>query len=253
MSIARSSRIRLPRPLGGHIDIYGDPEAQRIVLIVGRNDFLQDDDLVEQLILFLRDRGVTVGRYESRSAETRRLTTPPFARSWPRRWQLPARALLLVAFPARWRSFSPRYWTRTGAIPAQVSALRQALSTLEGKQVFLLARSAGARISTLLADECGVAGVVTLGYPFENPKEGPNPDRYRHLETIRTPLIIFQGTRDIYGGAEASARYPLSPTTNLEFVNTDHSMQMSDDDWARLLERLVDFLSFRSNAGADTA
>lgn len=253
MNVAHLSRIRLPRPPGGHIDIYGDPEAQRIVLIVGRNDFLQDDGLVEQLILFLRDRGVTVGRYESRSAETRRLTTPPFARSWPRRWQLPVRALLLVAFPARWRSFSPRYWARARAVPAQVSALRQALSTLEGKQVFLLARSAGARVSTLLADEYGVAGVAALGYPFENPKEGPNPDRYRHLETLRTPLIIFQGTRDTYGGVEASARYPLSPTTTLEFVDTDHSMQMSDDAWAALRERLADFLGLRSNAGADTA
>lgn len=253
MNTAHSSRIRLPRPPGGHIDVYGDPEAQRIVLIVGRNDFLQDDDLVEQLILFLRDRGVTVGRYESRSAETRRLTTPPFARSWPRRWQLPARALLLIVFPTRWRSLSPRYRARTGAIPAQVDALRQALSALEGKQVFLLGRSAGARISTLLADECGVAGVAALGYPFENPKEGPNPDRYRHLETLRTPLIIFQGTRDTYGGIEASSRYPLSPTTTLEFVDTDHSMQMSDDAWAALRERLADFLGLRSNAGADTA
>lgn len=235
-----SARINLPRPTGGHIDIYGDPDAQRIVVIVGRDDFLQDEELVGRLIGVLVARNVAVARYESHNAETQRRTTPHFARTWPRRWQVPLRSLVLVAIPSRWRHYSPRYRARTNSIAARAEALRAALSVFRERDVVLLARSAGARISTLVADDCGVKAVVALGYPFENPDEGPNPDRYRHLEHLRTPLLILQGSRDPYGGTTAKDKYRLSPTATLEFVDTDHSMELGPQAWESLSMRILD-------------
>jgi predicted alpha/beta-hydrolase family hydrolase len=62
-----------------------------------------------------------------------------------------------------------------------------------------------------------------------------------HLKHVRTPFLIIQGTRDEYGGSEIAGKYPLSPHTQLEWVDADHDFLIPDAEWARVLERIHEF------------
>lgn len=236
-------RVGIPRPPGGHITYFGDPSAQRVVILVGRDDFPKDEVLLSGLIDFLRDHGWSVGQWVSHHEETRRLTRPSFVLSWPR----PARALviapLLLLQPRRWRYFIPGSWARAASVEARADALLSTLRHLSHEEVFLVGRSAGARVATLIADAAGARGVVALGYPFENPKEGPNPDRYRHLASLGSRLLVIQGAHDEYGGRGAVENYSLSATGRLELVDTDHSMTMDESSWRNVRKQIVDFLA----------
>ncbi|OJV98183.1 MAG: hypothetical protein BGO47_07770 [Microbacterium sp. 67-17] len=213
-----------------------------MVILVGRDDFPRDELLLTGLIDLLRDEGWSVGHWFSRHEETRRLTMPPFVLSWPR----PARALiigpLLLLHPSRWQYFIPGNWARAASVAARADALLTTLQQVSHEEVFLVARSAGARVATLIADAAGVRGVIALGYPFENPEEGPNPDRYLHLATLESRLLILQGVNDEYGGRGAAEAYPLAAASRLEFLDTDHNMRMDQISWQKIRELMVDFL-----------
>lgn len=86
-------------------------------------------------------------------------------------------------------------------------------------------KSMGGRMASLIADEAGVAGLVCLGYPFHPPGK---PDRLRteHLETLRTPTLICQGTRDTMGGRDLVNGLTLSPAIRVAWAEDgDHSLK----------------------------
>ena len=84
-------------------------------------------------------------------------------------------------------------------------------------------KSMGGRVASLVADEAGVAGLVCLGYPFHPPGQ-PGKLRVAHLEGLRTPALIVQGSRDAFGGQEEVARYKLASSIRLLFLESgDHS------------------------------
>jgi hypothetical protein len=77
----------------------------------------------------------------------------------------------------------------------------------------------------MIADEVGAAGVLCLGYPFHPPGK---PERLRtaHLETLKTPTLIVQGTRDRLGNEEEVETYSLSPSIELAWIGDgDHSFK----------------------------
>jgi uncharacterized protein len=77
----------------------------------------------------------------------------------------------------------------------------------------------------MVADELGVAGLVCLGYPF-HPPGAPARLRTMHLEKLRTPTLIVQGTRDSFGLPEEVAKYKLSPKIRLAWIaDGDHSFK----------------------------
>jgi uncharacterized protein len=77
----------------------------------------------------------------------------------------------------------------------------------------------------MVADDAAVLGVVCLGYPFHPPGK-PEKTRTKHLENLRTPALILQGTRDTFGGPEEVAGYNLSPAIRIEWLDDgDHSFK----------------------------
>jgi len=91
--------------------------------------------------------------------------------------------------------------------------------------LFIGGKSMGGRIASMLADEIGVRGLVCLGYPF-HPSGRPDRLRVAHLETIRTPTLILQGTRDALGNQEEIQNYRLSNNVRVEFLEDgDHSFK----------------------------
>ncbi|HTD51641.1 MAG TPA: alpha/beta family hydrolase [Thermoanaerobaculia bacterium] len=94
-----------------------------------------------------------------------------------------------------------------------------------GSRLVIGGKSLGGRIASLVADEAGARGLLCLGYPFHPPGQ---PDRLRtkHLETLRTPALILQGTRDPFGSPEDVASYALSPAIEVRWIaDGDHSFK----------------------------
>jgi uncharacterized protein len=84
-------------------------------------------------------------------------------------------------------------------------------------------KSMGGRIASMVADEVGARGLVCLGYPF-HPPGPPEKLRTKHLETLATPALIVQGTRDAFGTREDVAGYTLSPAIRVVWLEDgDHS------------------------------
>ena len=86
-------------------------------------------------------------------------------------------------------------------------------------------KSMGGRIASLLVDESPAQGLICLGYPF-HPLGKPEKTRIDHLQTLKTPALVVQGTRDALGKQEEVARYDLSPTILLHWLEDgDHSFK----------------------------
>jgi predicted alpha/beta-hydrolase family hydrolase len=86
-------------------------------------------------------------------------------------------------------------------------------------------KSMGGRVGSMIADEVGAAGLLCLGYPF-HPAGKPERLRIAHLETIRTPSLIVQGSRDRLGSEEEVSTYTLSSAIELAWMEDgDHSFQ----------------------------
>ncbi|MQX37588.1 alpha/beta family hydrolase [Roseospira navarrensis] len=86
-------------------------------------------------------------------------------------------------------------------------------------------KSMGGRMASLIADAEGVRGLVCLGYPFHPPGK---PDRLRtaHLEGLRTPTLICQGTRDTLGGRTTVEAVALSASIRLCWLEDgDHGFK----------------------------
>jgi uncharacterized protein len=101
---------------------------------------------------------------------------------------------------------------------------KEAVASLGGgPRLVIGGKSLGGRIASMVADEVGARGLVCLGYPFHPPGK-PDQLRTRHLETLQTPALFIQGTRDPFGSAQEVPSYPLSSLIQLHWIEAgDHS------------------------------
>ena len=94
-----------------------------------------------------------------------------------------------------------------------------------GPRLFFGGKSMGGRIASMVADEVSARGLVCLGYPF-HPPGAPAKLRTAHLEKLKTPTLILQGTRDAFGSREEIETYRLSPAIAVHFLEGgDHSFK----------------------------
>jgi len=135
--------------------------------------------------------------------------------------------------------FSEEDWR---LIPLRLKITHDLCSHLDGEDIILIGRSSGARTATLYASKHPTKAVICLGYPFQNPEEGPDPSRYSHLSRLSSPTLIIQGTRDIYGNSDALKQYTLPPTIGVEPIDTDHEFNMSNECWDRVVDRITSFI-----------
>jgi predicted alpha/beta-hydrolase family hydrolase len=110
--------------------------------------------------------------------------------------------------------------------PVLEEAWEEAIASLGGgARLAIGGKSLGGRIASMVADRAGVRGLVCLGYPFHPPGK-PERLRTKHLEDLRTPALIVQGTRDIFGSREDVAGYRLSPSIRVAWLEDgDHSFK----------------------------
>jgi uncharacterized protein len=94
-----------------------------------------------------------------------------------------------------------------------------------GANVFVGGKSMGGRMASMVADELAVRGLICLGYPFHPPGK-PDQLRIAHLTSLRTPALIIQGTRDVFGTRDEVSAYELSKAIRIEWMEDgDHSLK----------------------------
>jgi len=91
-------------------------------------------------------------------------------------------------------------------------------------------KSMGGRIASMSAADhetqgTPVKGVVCLGYPFHPPGK-PEKLRTAHLESLATPTLICQGTRDPFGTEDDVSTYRLSKALRFHWLaDGDHNFK----------------------------
>lgn len=94
-----------------------------------------------------------------------------------------------------------------------------------GEKVVIGGKSMGGRMASMIADEVGARGLICFGYPF-HPPASPERLRIAHLENLRTPTLIIQGTRDTFGRPDEVRDYPLAGSIRIEWIEGgDHSLK----------------------------
>lgn len=110
--------------------------------------------------------------------------------------------------------------------PVLVDSWKRVIDALGGGDRLVIGgKSMGGRIASMIADQVAARGLVCLGYPFHPPAK---PDRLRttHLETLATPTLILQGTRDPLGTREEVGGYTLSRAIRVHWLEDgDHSFK----------------------------
>ena len=134
--------------------------------------------------------------------------------------------------------------------PRLLDCWRRVIERLGPARLVIGGKSMGGRMASLVADEAGVRALVCLGYPFHPPGK---PERLRtaHLEGLRTPALIVQGSRDPFGGREAVAGYALSGAIRLHWAEDgDHDLKprkasgrSQAQNWAEAMDAIADFLA----------
>lgn len=95
--------------------------------------------------------------------------------------------------------------------------------------VVIAGKSMGGRVASMIADDLRgagkIAGLLCLGYPF-HPIGKPDSLRTAHLEQMKTPALICQGTRDLFGSREEVSSYKLSEMIEILWLEDgDHDFR----------------------------
>jgi predicted alpha/beta-hydrolase family hydrolase len=100
---------------------------------------------------------------------------------------------------------------------------RAAIAQLACPSLVIGGKSLGGRVASMIADAEQVAGLICLGYPFHPPAK-PQQTRTDHLQNLKTPTLILQGTRDPFGNQDEVATYQLASTIRIAWLDDgDHS------------------------------
>ena len=135
-------------------------------------------------------------------------------------------------------------------LPQLIKTWQDVITELGSNNLVIGGKSMGGRVASLIADAAGVKGLVCLGYPFHVPGKEPGPNRLEHLEELKTPTLICQGTRDALGTRDEIAGYRLSATVQLHWLEDgDHSFKprktsglTEDENWQNAINAVGAFI-----------
>jgi len=110
--------------------------------------------------------------------------------------------------------------------------------------IILIGRSSGARTITKYAEKNPdkIIACICFAYPFQAVGYPIEDWRTKHLQTLVTPTLIIQGTRDRYGHSALTSRFDLDPHTEILYIDVDHESDYHTHDWGRIgfeIEKLI--------------
>lgn len=134
-------------------------------------------------------------------------------------------------------------------LQAYADAVAEVREKLRPPVLAIGGKSMGGRVASMVADELRVDGLVCLGYPFHPPGR-PSTLRTEHLQGLRTPALIVQGTRDALGTREEVAGFDLSSAIAISWAEDgDHDLKprrasgrTHDENLTAATQRVADFV-----------
>lgn len=136
----------------------------------------------------------------------------------------------------------PRMPIPPDSIEFRATSLARAFAALDPRPSLFVGHSSGARFASMVADACNVRGIILFGYPFRHPHLADEPDRYAHLATIKTPCLLFQGSRDEYGGTDIARKYAFSAAVTVEIIDGSHDLEMFHAQRTRIFACVHNFI-----------
>ncbi|WP_348788230.1 alpha/beta family hydrolase [Leifsonia sp. NPDC080035] len=141
--------------------------------------------------------------------------------------RLPGQGVTVARYEQPWRVAGKRVASRPEQLDTAWRETAPAVHELAGDlPLFTGGRSAGARVACRTAADTGSAGVVCLAFPLHPPGR-PESSRRDELLTPTVPVLVVQGDRDTFGGAELVAT-EAADRPNIRVVpvpGADHGMK----------------------------
>lgn len=220
-----------------------------LILLLGRDDWQKDINLNYMLVHYIQKKGIAIAWEDPIGGPIwwlRNMLSHFFQLSefWDK---LMVRVLQILYAGVNWRyaqhlfrQFRDEQHHTVNGRSQRVATRINALS--KNYEVYVISRSSGGRVASLIADNVGVKQIICLGYPFQNPENGIEPERYEHLPEVKTPFLIIQGRKDEYGGGEILGKYVFHPNTTIFLMDTDHGFNMEKQQWKVLFHKIEEVL-----------
>jgi len=127
--------------------------------------------------------------------------------------RLPALGITVVRYEQPWRVAGKRVAARPETLDIAWRETAPRVRDLAGGLPLVVGgRSAGARVACRTATELGAAGVVCLAFPLHPPGK-PETSRLAELLAPDVPVLVLQGSRDLFGTAETLESETLAAET----------------------------------------
>lgn len=135
-------------------------------------------------------------------------------------------------------------------MPKLIEAYKQQIEKYgQGRKVFIGGKSMGGRVASMIADEEQVDGLICMGYPFHPPGK-PESLRTEHLQNLKTPALILQGSRDPFGKPDEVAGYDLSSKIQVSWLEDgNHSLETlkrsevsTEQSWQKAASKVQNFI-----------
>ena len=220
-----------------------------LILLLGRDDWQKDINLNYMLVNYIQKKGISIAWEDPIGGPIwwLRHTLSHFfqlSEFWDK---LMVRVLQILYASVNWRyaqhllrQFSDEQrHTINGRCQRVASRIKELSKNYE---VYVISRSSGGRVASLIADSVTLKHIICLGYPFQNPENGIEPERYTHLPEVSTPFLIIQGRNDVYGGGEILRKYTFNSNTSIFLMDTDHGFNMEKQQWQILFNKMEEVL-----------
>ncbi len=227
----------------------GVRDSKNVIIIIGRDNVTKDTVLIKNLIDSLNQKDWLVIWYEHQGAILAKWLiekTDNILGDHKSNLLLVkiTKTFVLLTHPWKWNYFIDMLFKNTWVISYRAKKLARFIHDLgPDKNVYIIARSAGGRVASLVEHEPTVRKSVCMAYPFKNPKNNEEPMRTKPLASLKKPFLIFQGERDEYGGRDVLKKYSFSPHVHIEFVDTDHDFILDDHTWNNIIMQIREFFN----------
>ncbi|TAJ48724.1 MAG: alpha/beta fold hydrolase [Herbiconiux sp.] len=189
--------------------LWAGPSGAPVLVLVHGAGAAMDSVWMNRMCELLGERGIRTARFEFAYMAARRSGArkpPPRAETLLGEYRT-AVAAVRAALAAE-GEVAP-----TSPVAALDTGASRQVTGADAPPVAIGGKSMGGRVASMVTDELFDAGAVSalvcFGYPF-HPPGAPEKLRTAHLESLRTPALILQGTRDPFGTREQVPGYPLA-------------------------------------------
>ncbi len=231
-------------------------KTQKITLLIGREHLEKDSYLYTNILSEIK--GIQFDVFDDSYSYYRRRIYPYFAKVIPRfiRKNHKVRSLYLqieeqlysIILNSNDYKMHDAFQINTNDISLRVEKLAKRLKKIPiNTEITLIGRSAGAIVATMVSMQHPIHKIVALGYPFKHPDNEEEAYRHEHLKNVKTPMLIIQGLRDIYGGKEIEKKYHFNSNTTIVFEDIDHDFELTEENRIRILRNIELYISNSKN------